>query len=237
MADKQISDFPGSLPLDTDIFHTKKTTGEDNRTTGLAIKQYVLAAIPEEQDYHDFPTKSIATNDILLFENAAQDGYSKNTFLALKNFIGNLLMPVGFIIQNRQTSANPSTYLGFGTWAPIQGRVVIGEGTGTDVNSLQSTFTIGSTGGEYRTTLSVSQMPAHDHVMFATTVNNGGAVEITSSTQHVARTDNNFSSTSSYRLAPTTLEPLYGASGSRGNTNSHNNVQPFIVAYMWERVA
>jgi microcystin-dependent protein len=41
--------------------------------------------------------------------------------------------------------------------------MLIGHGTGTDVNGVQKSFNAGSTGGEYEHSLSTSEMPVHSH--------------------------------------------------------------------------
>lgn len=59
---------------------------------------------------------------------------------------------------------NPAIIYGYGTWvAYAQGRTLIGAGTGTDINGLQQSFAGGSTGGEYKHTLTTSEMPSHAH--------------------------------------------------------------------------
>lgn len=69
--------------------------------------------------------------------------------------------PVGSIYIST-SSTNPLSLFG-GTWQSFgQGRTLIGAGSNGTTN-----YTSGSTGGNSKTTLSVSNMPAHTHTMTA----------------------------------------------------------------------
>lgn len=58
---------------------------------------------------------------------------------------------------------NPSKYFG-GKWKQIaQGRVLIGAGSGTDSNNESIEINGGETGGEYRHSISLKEMPQHNH--------------------------------------------------------------------------
>ena len=57
--------------------------------------------------------------------------------------------PIGYIYISIN-STNPSTYFG-GTWEQIAGgRILIGVGTGTDVDGVTKTIAAQETGGSYR---------------------------------------------------------------------------------------
>lgn len=125
--------------------------------------------------------------------------------------------PIGSIYMS-VNSTSPSTLFG-GTWEQIaQGRTIIGQGTGTDSNSVSKTFTNGATGGEYDHTLTTSEMPKHKHQ--------------TGSRQ-------TYGSGNAWALIN------YGSSGSTqnrdtsetGSGNAHNNIQPYFVCYIWKRTA
>lgn len=64
------------------------------------------------------------------------------------------VFPVGSIYTSYNVSTNPATLLGFGTWAAIQGRMLIGA---------SSTYPATSTGGAATHTLTVSELPSHTH--------------------------------------------------------------------------
>ena len=117
--------------------------------------------------------------------------------------------PVGSIYINAAVATNPGTLLGFGTWAAFgSGRVIVG------LNAGDSDFdTVQETGGAKTHTLSTAELPSHTHT---TTFIEGG-----SGTSGVS-TDGSYNATT----------PNTGATGGGG---AHNNVQPYIVAYMWRR--
>ena len=126
--------------------------------------------------------------------------------------IFDLIYPIGSIYINANTSANPATYLGIGTWVRYgEGRVIVGQ------NSSESEFdTLNETGGAKTHTLSVSELPAHTHTINFTAQGDafGGTPAM---------------SVQSGGLTKTT--------SSTGSGSAHNNLQPYIVAYVWKRSA
>ena len=122
--------------------------------------------------------------------------------------------PVGSIYINAASSTNPATLLGFGTWAAFgAGRVIVGLDSGdSDFDTAQET------GGAKTVTLTTSQIPAHTHT--ATLMGNGS-----DELQDLPASGDN---TNPSRTMTTS---------STGGGSAHNNVQPYIVAYMWRRTA
>lgn len=132
----------------------------------------------------------------------------------LKSAVVDMLYPVGSIHMS-VNSANPSTYFG-GTWVSWgAGQVPVG------VNASDSDFsTVEKTGGEKTHTLTVDEMPKHNHGSLTTpqkiTVG-------TSERRFVMETDTYGSSYFSTTIA--------------GGNTAHNNLQPYITCYMWKRTA
>ena len=125
-----------------------------------------------------------------------------------------LVFPIGSIYIT-QTNTNPSTILKFGTWERVKGKVLVGlDEDDTDFNE------IGKTGGEKAHTLTVDEMPAHNHSArfcegigpYATfPKGNGSNQEWGGSTNTIANT---------------------------GEGQAHNILQPYeVVGYMWKRTA
>lgn len=132
-----------------------------------------------------------------------------------KNII-EMVYPVGSI-YTATVSTNPATLLGFGTWAAYgAGRVIVGKAT-------SGTFaTAGSTGGEETHTLTSGEMPTHSHTIGPWELNN------TASGSGAGRgwaVNGGFSGTETINVS------------NAGSGGAHNNLQPYIVAYMWERTA
>ena len=123
--------------------------------------------------------------------------------------------PVGSIYINAAVATNPGTLLGFGTWAAFgAGRVIVG------LNAADSDFdTAQETGGSKTHTLTTAELPSHTHTVSIPSSENGG-----SSNDHALFPDG----TSSGETF---------TSGATGGGGAHNNVQPYIVAYMWRRTA
>lgn len=139
--------------------------------------------------------------------------HNEQAAISLLPYIGNLLFPIGSIYSNIAVSTNPNTLLGFGTWVAMESRVLVGR-------AASGTFNVaaGSTGGAETHTLTTNEMPAHTHQLNRPLnigdVDRGG----TSSSWSLDNVE----------LATTT---------SAGGGAAHNNLQPYIVVYMWKRTA
>ncbi len=125
--------------------------------------------------------------------------------------------PVGSIYINATNSTNPASLLGFGTWAAFgAGRVMVG------LNSSDSDFdTAEETGGSKTHTLSTSELPSHTH---------GGIFPSGASGSFSQAFDVDNPGTG----ADLGSEKTTSATGGGG---AHNNLQPYIVVYMWKRTA
>jgi len=120
------------------------------------------------------------------------------------------LYPVGSIYTNAEVSTNPATLLGFGTWAAYaEGRVPVGKAS-------SGTFdTLNATGGAETHTLTISEMPAHTHTYGKSTTSENMSIDDINGLRGAATTN----------------------TSSTGGGAAHNNLQPYIVVYMWKRTA
>lgn len=153
-------------------------------------------------------------------------------------------------------NATSPTDLFGGTWEALeQGRVLIGQG---------SSYPAGSTGGEATHTLSLNEMPSHNHggtfsgsgttsssgshshsiTMRVSNISgnpNGGYNPAYNDTQH-GRYNNNGSynvgslSTSSAGGHTHTFS-VSGNINTNGGDTAFNLMQPYIACYMWRRIA
>jgi hypothetical protein len=148
-----------------------------------------------------------------------------NTSAALANLGGttaadmfDTIYPVGSIYFNASDSTNPGTLLGIGTWAVVgEGRVLVGVGTGTDINGVSAAFTSAQTGGEYEHTQTIAQLVNHSHSLKTENVQSGSGSLV--------------SDTSPYSSGSESITT------SVGGGDAFNVQQPYLAVYMWTRVS
>ncbi len=180
-----------------------------------------LPEIPEvaDDDYLEIVDTSANTSNKISRENLIAGGI---TLLDV--------YPVGSIYIST-SSTNPNTFFG-GTWAAYgQGRVLVGKAT-------SGTFaTAGATGGEETHSLTVAELASHSH----TTEEHTHAVPLGLATDETTKL-NNIEKVAAGPLDQTSTDSLNVSSASpstnsTGSGSAHNNLQPYIVVYMWERTA
>lgn len=113
--------------------------------------------------------------------------------------------PVGSIYMS-VNNTNPSTLFG-GTWEQLKDRFLLAAG---------NTYSAGSTGGEATHTLTVNEMPSHNHPYYRYTNSGkdgpGGFYKVD-------------------------YENNTGYTGSAGGGQPHNNMPPYLAVYVWKRTA
>ena len=125
------------------------------------------------------------------------------------------LYPVGSIYISTSSTFNPQTAWG-GTWVKTSdGRCLIGA---------NDKYPLGSTGGETEHTLTIDEIPRHSHSIKS------------------ASTDGDIDWVLKDHMANQKAEDLnwqwYGNSISyEGGGKKHNNMQPYLAVYIWERTA
>ena len=124
----------------------------------------------------------------------------------------NALYPVGIVVTFG-VATNPNTLFGFGTWAQIKGRVIVGIADSGTFNTLDAT------GGAETHTLTEAEMPSHTHTI------NGD------------RHDTSEGDGDKIKIGANTGSAKSATSASAGSGDAHNNLQPYIVKYVWQRTA
>jgi hypothetical protein len=134
------------------------------------------------------------------------------------------IYPVGSVYINATVATNPGTLLGFGTWTAFgAGRVPVGiDSSDTDFDSAEET------GGAKTHTLAIGEIP-NATGRFETIRANVPFANGVFSTANNSRGNGN--STEGGDSGSTVNFDLGGGGGS------HNNLQPYIVVYMWKRTA
>lgn len=126
--------------------------------------------------------------------------------------------PVGTIYETENLSFDPNKKWG-GSWKRIKGRVLVG------VDEEDTDFSMsGKTGGSKTHTLTTKEIPKHTHSYSDSYTTNGSGN--TWLADGVLRGDNKI-----YRNNMT----YYTGENSSGG-GAHNNLQPYITCYMWERI-
>lgn len=116
--------------------------------------------------------------------------------------------PVGAIYLS-VTDVNPAALFG-GTWERIGGRFLLGADT---------TYTAGSTGGEAAHTLTVDEMPKHNHEIDNLNASGSATPFMTVQAQDKKGFGGN-------------VQTMYA-----GGSKAHNNMPPYLAVYMWKRTA
>ena len=116
--------------------------------------------------------------------------------------------PVGAIYLS-VTDANPTALFG-GTWERIGGRFLLGA---------DKTYAAGSTGGEAAHTLTVDEMPKHNHDVDNLNASGNATTFMTVQAQDKRGFGGN-------------VQTMYAGGGK-----AHNNMPPYLAVYMWKRTA
>ena len=122
--------------------------------------------------------------------------------------VGNELYPVGSIYMSTENTS-PASMFG-GTWEQIKDKFLLSAG---------DTYSAGATGGEATHTLTVDEMPSHNHQTYIDNVGAGDIASLTNATR---------SSVSPGWFIETT---------SSGGGQAHNNMPPYLVVYCWKRIS
>ena len=159
---------------------------------------------------------------------ASVNDTSLATTKAIFELVQNMVYPVGSIYTNADVDTDPVSLLGFGTWARFgQGRVLIGESAAAiSDGTTEQTFPIGSTSGTYKHQLDESEMPKHNHGYTGADGSNNNQTL----SPFVIRRDDPEQTFSANSSATSGILPT-------GGDQYHNNIQPYIVVYMWKRTA
>lgn len=106
--------------------------------------------------------------------------------------------------------ASPASFVG-GTWSALTDRFLLGAG---------DTYEIGTTGGSAVHQLTAQEMPSHNH-----TIPGAGNVYFASGGD------------SMWINRPASNTGYVTETSYNGGNSAHNNMPPYLVVYMWKRVA
>lgn len=139
--------------------------------------------------------------------------------------------PVGAIITTG-SSVSPAAYYAATSWVQIKDRFLMGAG---------GSYTLGSTGGSTSHTLSVAEMPAHNHSGSITATGNhthtvasrsggGQGIYYTGSGEGWPYTKNQTTSSAGVHTHSVTI-------GNTGSGQAFSILNPYVSKYVWRRVS
>lgn len=126
-----------------------------------------------------------------------------------------VIYPVGSIYMSTN-GTSPATLIG-GTWTQVKDMFLLGAG---------SSYAAGSTGGETKHALTISEMPSHTHPL-------QGCLDGT--TAAVSNIGNRWEQNTSTKSSSSWAQD--GFVLSAGGNAAHNNMPPYYTVYIWYRTA
>ena len=152
------------------------------------------------------------------------------------------IYPVGSIYMSVK-STNPATLFGIGTWQALPaGRVLLAQGRA----DWGTTYNVNNTGGEVNHTLTQNEMPVHNHSGSANTSGSTHTHDLTMQASHGKSGNGGVPRFSDGDVWSANKTKTLSAAGSHthnvsinnaGGGQPHNNMQPYLVVYMWKRTA
>ena len=132
----------------------------------------------------------------------------------------NAIYPVGSIYMSAN-DVNPELLFG-GVWEKIQNRFLLSSG---------SSYNLGATGGEATHTLTVGEMPSHNHTQASHkhTIDSLARYVATASARAGVGDELGDSTYNTSSIAPTI--------NNTGGGQAHNNMPPYLVVNIWKRVS
>jgi len=129
----------------------------------------------------------------------------------LKEII-DIIYPIGSVYIS-VNSTNPQSLFG-GTWVQLQNRFLLGAG---------SSYSNGATGGESSHTLTINEMPSHNHYSSSTS-------------RYLLSTEMNPNAAGDIGAATGTKDWKWTTNVTpQGGGQAHNNMPPYLVVNMWKR--
>lgn len=114
-----------------------------------------------------------------------------------------------------ETDTNPSAILHVGTWVQLKDRMLIGCG---------DSFAISSEGGEKEHTLSIAEMPNHNHNTY------GQVPRINDELTQDLFCHNHANGSWAFTTCVNSVQPT-------GGSMPHNNMPPYHSCFIWRRTA
>lgn len=191
------------------------------------------------------PTANVDTNDTQLatcaFVRNAISKYSSKDIDVLKK-----IMHVGYI-HFSTVNINPAELFGFGTWEAMPaGRVLLAQGK-VETENYTHNFVAGETGGEFVHQLTVGELPSHGHSASTNTTGNhrhthpgwkmGEGIRHQDGCSAIPQRGDQGGYDGTYTFSTAGNHSHTITVNNTGSNTAHNNMQPYIVCYIWKRYA
>lgn len=219
--------------VESDAELQKQITKNKNDLIAVDNKVSSLATVATTGSYNDLKDKpNIPTNLATVATTGSYNDLIDKPNMPTLEEIKLSLYPVGSIYMSINATS-PETLFG-GTWEQLKDKFLLGAG---------DTYTAGNTGGEASHTLTIDELPSHDHnlrmYLFSGTKNNGtkyGLAVNAGDGQPGGNglgdwwTSYEWENSSDTRIKGTHIEKT-------GDGIAHNNMPPYLTVYMWKRTA
>lgn len=222
--------------------NNKLTIVKGNDVSSIINIDNVPNAIKATQDSRGQKIDTTYIKNISVSDNTltVYKGDGSTTNLDIISF--NQIYPIGAIYMST-VSTNPATLFKIGNWEALPaGRVLLAQGTSTwGVN-----YSAGSTGGEDKHTLTVSESASHNHTGSATTSGSTHTHALTMRASHgksgnggVPRFGDGdvWSDYKTQNLSAAGEHSHAITINNSGGGQAHNNMQPYLSVYMWKRTS
>lgn len=217
---------------------TSASTSASTATTkATEARNSASAAAKSAQDAATFDPSSYYTKEQTYTKTEIDSKLSESSNILEKVY------PVGSIYMNATNSRNPATIFGFGTWVQISaGRVLLGAGT-ADSGTV---YNAGNTGGEEKAPLTLDNIPSHTH---GASMNSAGnhthSMYMTYGSNEpsgqrlslIRRTEGTGMYSSTIGINEAGNHTHFITINNTGGNTPHNNMQPYLVVYIFKRTA
>lgn len=187
--------------------------------TNLTMREFIsLAASAIESLQKDMTAANKSIQSLVDKDKALEESDSSIQSQIAKYW--ETIYPVGHIYLSL-SETSPATLFG-GTWEKIEDRFLLAAG---------STYAAGSTGGEATHTLTIEEMPSHNHTLYGYAhngVNNEG--NIYGIPYKTGGADYAWESYNPDSALPWGIE-------NTGGSKPHNNMPPYLAVRVWQRTA
>ena len=183
----------------------------------IYVQQSSKAAYKAAPNWKTFASKIISDD---MYLSLAQFNQKNKEYINSRLTLSDIY-PVGSIYLS-VNSTSPASLFG-GVWEQIKDRFLLAAG---------DTYSAGLTGGEANHTLTVDEMPNHQHGLF-TDMDGYGGVSLTGN--YIKMKGNE--TVNGYVTQTGVIYNGWKGMSGVGNNQPHNNMPPYLAVYMWKRTS